>query len=88
MNFANIVKEFGKYVLGAVAVALLYIVGAVDGPMSAAQLALNPTAAIEQAVDVLVKTPEAEIEAAIPNAGPNDAEAVKNSVEIMTAPAQ
>lgn len=81
MSFAQIVKEFGKYVLGAVAVALLYVAGAVDGPLSAVQLALNPNAAIEQAVDVLVDAPAAQIEEAVPAAGPAEAEAVKESVE-------
>lgn len=80
---AEIVKKFGIFVLGIVAVVLLYATGTVSDPLVAAQLALNPDKAITQAVEVLTDTPKPEIVEAVKNETDGDPQAVHDAATIV-----
>lgn len=62
MDLKIIVKEFGKYILGAVAYALLALSGTISFSwQSAGEKLLNPSGTIAQAVEDLSITPKSEI---------------------------
>lgn len=60
----KIIKQFGIFVLGIVAAALLAVAGIVD-ITTAVKLAFNPDLAISQAVELLNDTPKPEIVEAV-----------------------
>lgn len=66
----NLLKQFGIFILGIVAAALLAVAGIVDIP-AAVKLAFNPELAITQAVELLNDTPKAEIVEAVQEKNPD-----------------